>query len=243
MADAFRTMWRLVRTRGRMETNDEFADVKRRIIQFDPYSPAAEQYRAIRTRIELLNEKGECRTLAVMSALPDEGKTMTAINLSLVMAMSVNRRVLLVDCDLRTPRVHSTLEIPVDAGLSEVLRGEVSLEKALYEMPKENLTVLPAGAPPTNPAELLATQQMRDTLQQVRERFDHVIVDTPPALHVADAEIVGNLVDGIIFVVKAGSTPREQVTRALETFERERLVGMVLNSAEDLEAGDYGGED
>lgn len=226
-----------------MESRDEFADLKRRIIQFDPYSPAAEQYRAIRTRIELLNEKGECRTLAVVSALPDEGKTMTAINLSLVMAMSVNRRVLLVDCDLRTPRVHSTLEIPVDVGLSEVLRGEVSLEKALYEMSKENLTVLPAGTLPTNPAELLATQQMRDTLQKVRDRFDHVIIDTPPALHVADGEIIGNLVDGIILVVRAGSTPREQVTRALENFDRERLVGMVLNSAEYLEAGDYGSED
>ncbi|MFQ5457274.1 MAG: CpsD/CapB family tyrosine-protein kinase [Myxococcota bacterium] len=239
---AFRTAWRWVRNRGRLEVDAGLADVKRRIIQFDPYSPAAEQYRGIRTRVELLNENGECRVLALISALPDEGKTMTSINLALVMGMSVGKRVLLVDCDLRTPRVHSTLDVAVEAGLSEVLRGESELDRALYKIPGENLTVLPAGTVPTNPAELLATPRMRETLEQLRENFDHVILDTPPALHVADAEIICNLVDGIIFVVRAGSTPREQVQRALENFDRERIVGMVLNSAEDLEPGDYEGE-
>ena len=167
---------------------------------------------------------------------------MTSINLALVMGMSVGKRVLLVDCDLRTPRVHSTLEVPVEAGLSEVLRGEVPLDKALYRISEENLTILPAGTVPTNPAELLATPRMRETVEHLRENFDHVILDTPPALQVADAEIICNLVDGIIFVVRAGATPREQVMRALENFDRERIVGMVLNSAEDLDSGDYGGE-
>lgn len=242
IGEAFRTAWRWARNPGRLEADEGVADVKRRIIQFDPYSPAAEQYRAIRTRVELLNEKGECRLLAIISALPNEGKTMTAINLALVMGMSVGRRVLLVDCDLRTPRIHSTLEIPMEAGLSEVLRGEVPLEKALYEIPKENLTVLPAGTLPTNPAELVATPRMRETLEQLRDRFDHIILDTPPCLQVADAETIGNLVDGIIFVVRAGATPREQVRRAIENFDRERVIGIVLNSAEDLDGGNYGGE-
>lgn len=239
---AFRTAWRWARNRGRLEVDEREADVKRRISQFDPYSPAAEQYRAIRTRVELLNEKGECRLLAIISALPKEGKTMTAINLALVMGMSVGRRVILVDCDLRTPRIHSTLEIPMKAGLSEVLRGEAALEDALYEIPRENLTVLPAGTLPTNPAELVATPRMRETLEQLRERFDHIILDTPPSLQVADAETICNLVDGIIFVVRAGTTPREQVMRAIKNFDHERIVGIVLNSAQDLDGGNYGGE-
>ncbi len=242
IGEAFRTALRWARNRGRLEVDEGVADVKRRIIQFDPYSPAAEQYRAIRTRIELLNEKGECRLLAIISALPGEGKTMTAINLALVMGMSVGRRVLLMDCDLRTPRIHSTLEIPMEAGLSEVLRGEAALEKALYKIPNENLTVLPAGTLSRNPAELVATPRMRETLEQLRERFDHIILDTPPSLQVADAETICNLVDGIIFVVRAGATPREQVMRAIDNFDRERVVGIVLNSAEDLDDGNYGGE-
>jgi capsular exopolysaccharide synthesis family protein len=239
---AFRTAWRWIRTLGRDGLEEEFADVKRRIIDYDPTSPAAEQYRAIRTRIELLNQQGVCRILAITSALPGEGKTMTAVNLAMVMAMSLGRRVLLVDCDLRDPRVHKTLGIPIKAGLAEVLRGEVSLDEALYETRRENLAVLPAGTLPTNPAELLATQRMRETIDQLRGRYDHVILDTPAALPVADAEIVCNLVDGIIFVVRASSTPREQALRAIENFDRERIVGMVLNSTEESETSAYGSE-
>jgi Mrp family chromosome partitioning ATPase len=109
-------------------------------------------------------------------------------------------------------------------------------------MGKEKLTVLPAGGLPTNPAELLATHRMRETVDQLRESYDYVIIDTPAALPVADAELVCNLVDGIIFVIRAGSTPREQSQRAIENFERERIVGTVLNSTDELGAGTYGHE-
>jgi receptor protein-tyrosine kinase len=216
--EALRTAWTFIRNRGRAIPDEETASVKRRIIQFDPYSPAAEQFRGIRTRVELLNEGGACRVLAVTSALPGEGKTLTSINLALVMAMSLERRVVLVDCDLE-PKIHSTLAA-VEFGLTEVLRGEVPLERALIEMPKEGLTVLPAGALPSNPAELLGTQRLRETVALLRERFDYVILDTPAALPVSDPEIICNLADGIIFVVRAGSTPREQVLRAMDNFSR-----------------------
>jgi capsular exopolysaccharide synthesis family protein len=236
--ESLRAAWAFVRNRGREIPDEETASVKRRIIQFDPYSPAAEQFRAIRTRIELLNEGGACRVLAVTSALPGEGKTLTAINLSLVMAMSLERRVVLVDCDLRKPQIHSTLGLGVEFGLTEVLRGEVPLERALIEMPKEGLTVLPAGALPSNPAELLGTQRLRETVAGLRDRFDYVILDTPAAIPVSDPEIVCNLADGVIFVVRAGSTPREQVLQAMDNFSRERIVGIVLNSSEAESAAD-----
>ena len=230
--EALRTAWVFIRSRGRELPDEETASVKRRIIQFDPYSPAAEQFRGIRTRLELLNESGACRVIAVTSALPGEGKTLMAINLSLVMAMSLERRVVLVDCDLRKPKVHSTLGLGVEFGLTEVLRGEAPLERALIEMPKEGLTVLPAGALPSNPAELLGTQRLRETVATLRDRFDYVILDTPAAIPVSDPEIICNLADGIIFVVRAGSTPREQVLRAMDNFSRERVIGIVLNSSE-----------
>jgi protein-tyrosine kinase len=230
--EALRTVWVFVRSRGRGIPDEETASVKRRIIQFDPYSPASEQFRAIRTRIELLNEGGACRVLAVTSALQGEGKTLTAINLALVMAMSLERRVVLVDCDLRKPKIHGTLGLAVEFGLTEVLRGDAPLERALIEMPKEGLTVLPAGTLPSNPAELLGTQRLRETVAALRERFDYVILDTPAAIPVSDPEIICNLADGIIFVVRAGSTPREQVLRAMDNFSRDRIVGIVLNSSE-----------
>jgi len=237
--EALRTAWSFVRSRGREIPDEETASVKRRIIQFDPYSPASEQFRAIRTRIELLNEGGACRVLAVTSALPGEGKTLTAINLSLVMAMSLERRVVLVDCDLRKPKIHSTLGLSVEFGLTEVLRGEAPLERALIELPKEGLSVLPAGALPSNPAELLGAQRLRETVAALRDRFDYVILDTPAAIPVSDPEIVCNLADGIIFVVRAGTTPREQIVRAMDNFSRERVVGIVLNSS-DADAGSQG---
>jgi len=239
MGNTLRTAWTLARTLGRERPDEETAAVKRRIIQYDPYSPAAEQFRAIRTRIEMLNENGACRILAVTSALHGEGKTLTGINLALVMAMALERRVALVDCDLRKPRVHETLGLQVEFGLTEVLRGEATLDRALLEMPKENLHVLAAGALPSNPAELLGSQGMREVIAALRDRFDYVIIDTPPALPVADAEVVCNLTDGIIFVVRAGSTPREQVQRAMGNFGRDRIVGVVLNSSEEETSEPY----
>jgi protein-tyrosine kinase len=239
LGDTLRTVWRWVRAMGRERPDEETATVKRRIIQYDPYSAAAEQFRAIRTRIELLNETGACRVLAVTSAVHGEGKTLTAVNLALVMSMSLNRRVALVDCDLRKPRVHETLGLPVEFGLTEVLRGEAELDRAILELPKENLHVLAAGTLPSNPAELLGSAPMREIITSLRERFDYVILDTPAALPVADPEVLGSLVDGIIFVVRAGLTPREQVLRAMENFSRDRIVGVVLNASEEAASEPY----
>ncbi len=239
LGDTLRMAWSWARTLGRERPDEEIAIVKRRIIQYDPYSPAAEQFRAIRTRIELLNETGACRILAVTSALHGEGKTLTAINLALVMAMSLNRRVALVDCDLRKPRIHETLGLQVEFGLTEVLRGEAELDRAILELPKENLHVLAAGALPSNPAELLGSARMREIIAALRDRFDYVILDTPAALPVADPEVLCSLVDGVIFVVRASSTPREQVLRAMENFSRDRIVGVVLNSSEETASAPY----
>jgi capsular exopolysaccharide synthesis family protein len=243
LGESLRTVWCWARAMGRERPDEETATVKRRIIQYDPYSPAAEQFRAIRTRIELLDEAGACRVLAVTSALHGEGKTLTAINLALVMAMSLNRRVALVDCDLRKPRVHETLGLPVEFGLTEVLRGEAVLDRAILELPKENLYVLAAGTLPSNPAELLGSAPMRQIIASLRERFDYVILDTPAALPVADPAILASLVDGIIFVVRAGSTPREQVLSAMENFSRDRIVGVVLNASEEAASKPYENRD
>jgi capsular exopolysaccharide synthesis family protein len=157
---------------------------------------------------------------------------MAAVNLALVMSMSVSSRVLLVDCDLRRPRVHESLGLRVEAGLAEILRGAAELEDALVTVEGTALQVLPVRALPPNPSELLASGRMRELVEKLVVRFDRVIFDLPPMLGLPDAKVVSDLCDGVLFVVRAHLTPQEDVESALEVIDRSRLLGIVLNDAD-----------
>lgn len=204
-----------------------------------PDSPVAEQYRGLRTRIAQGENGRQYRALIVTSPGTGDGKTITALNLALTMAQEFHRRVLLVDADLRKGRLHQLLGLPASPGLSEVLAGEATLEEALVSIPAFHLTVLPAGGPTGLPVEMLGSSEMRRTLDLLRTQYDRIVLDTPPAVSVADVEVLAPMADGVLMVIRAGRTRRPDIDRALQEVHSAPVLGLVLNDVEDAAPGYY----
>lgn len=223
---------RLFRTTDDRELEDASDANKRRIALLQPDSYVAEQYRSLRGRLDSIASQRELRTIAVTSANSGEGKSTCSVNLATVTSMSVGRSVLLVDCDLRRPKVHVTLGLQPQVGLSEVLLNQASLDEAILKLEGVNLEVLPVRSIPPNPSELLASPEMRRLIAEVASRYDRVILDTPACLGLPDAKSVSELCDGLVMVVRAGVTPEEEVRAALDILDPSRVVGMVLNGSE-----------
>jgi capsular exopolysaccharide synthesis family protein len=196
-----------------------------------PKSLAAEQYRSLRTRLAQMEGAGGLRTVLITSPQKGEGKSVTASNLALTMAQELQRRVVLVEADLRKPSLQHLFGLPPGPGLAEYLTGAVELKDAMRFVPEHNLTLLPAGTAPLNPAELLGSTAMRRLLDHLRTRFDRVILDTPPVLPLADVAILAPIVDGSLIVVRAGVTPKPAIENALRAFDASRLIGVVLNES------------
>lgn len=224
----------------RKGTRDTAAEVnKRRISVLQPDSYVAEQFRALRGRIDALSTQNPIRTVVVSSPLAGEGKTTASINLACVTAMSVGRRVLLIDCDMRKPKVHQALGLRPEAGIAEVLAGEVAFDDALVHVDGMNLDVLAVRGRPNNPSELLGSPKMRQIVAAAAENYDRVILDTPAALGVPDAKAVAEIADGVVMVVRADMTLQQDLEAAIETLDRRRLLGLVLNGAH-VDHGRYG---
>ncbi len=196
-----------------------------------PKSLAAEQYRSLRTRLAQVEGAGTLRTILVTSPQKGEGKSVTAANLALTMAQELQRRVVLVEADLRKPSLQHLFGLPPGPGLAEYLAGAAELQDVMKVLPDHNLTVIPAGVTPVNPAELLGSTAMRRLLDHLRTRFDRVLLDTPPVLPLADVAILAPLVDGSLMVVRAGYTPKPAIENALRAFDSSRLLGVVLNES------------
>jgi capsular exopolysaccharide synthesis family protein len=205
---------------------------KRRIALLEPESFVAEQFRVLRTRLDSLAGESPLKTIAVTSARSGEGKSSVAINLALVIAMGVARKVVLIDCDMRRPVVYQSLGLDPDVGLAEILLDRASSEQAILEVEGTRLEVLGVHMQPPNPSELLACPRMRELLAELREDHDWVILDTPATLGLPDSKIVGELCDGYLMVVRAGETPRADVEAALEVLDPRSVIGLVLNGAE-----------
>ena len=182
------------------------------------------------TRITQHEDHAPLRTVMVTSPGAGEGKSITAANLALTMAQEFQRRVVLVDADLRGPSVQALFGLDGDGpGLSEVLAGEATLDEALVYLPDYRLTVLPAGATPPFPTELLGSSAMRRALDTLRARFDRVLLDLPSVMPLADVGTVAPLADGVVMVVRAGATQRPALDQALAALEDTRILGIVLN--------------
>jgi len=217
-----------------------------RISIVEPLSSVTEAYRSIRTSL-FFSAPVECtKVVVITSGGPGDGKTTTAANLAVVIAQS-GKRVLLIDADCRRPRVHDVFDLPNGVGLSSVLVGEATLSEAVQRplgvdgKPVPALHVLTAGPTAPNPAELLGSAAMRELLDEVREQYDRVVIDTPPVLFVADASILGAMCDGVIMVVKSAKNTRAIARRAREQLEgvNARLLGGVLNDVHTARLGYY----
>lgn len=215
-------------------------DQKRKLVTaLDPKSPISEQYRTIRTNIQFSAVDEEVKTIMVTSPGPAEGKSTTASNVAVVFAQQ-EKRVLLVDADLRKPTSHYTFNMTNTFGLTTVLSKQVSLEKSLNKTDIDNLFVLTSGPIPPNPAELLGSKAMSAFLEEVKEKFDIIVFDTPPMLAVTDAQVLANQCDGVILVAYSGKTEIEEASKSKELLvaAKAKLLGVVLNHKK-LQSSDY----
>jgi succinoglycan biosynthesis transport protein ExoP len=206
----------------------------------DVRSPIAESYRHLRTSLLLSSAGQPPKTILVTSSQPSEGKTTTAINTAYMLAQT-GAEVLIIDCDLRRPRLHAQFEVPNTKGLTTWLSGERVLDNLLQTCPRTpNLKILTSGPVPPNPAELLGSEEMRRLLGQLSERFAHIIIDSPPAISFTDASILSTMVDGVMLVVHGGRSSRAVVRRAKQQLldVGAHIFGVVLNNVK-LETQDY----
>jgi capsular exopolysaccharide synthesis family protein len=209
------------------------------VAALQPLSPAAEQYRSLRARIAQSENGHALRVIQITSPGKNDGKTVTALNLALTMAQEFQRRVLVLDADLRNPRVHELLGLDPGPGLVDVLTGDRTLEDALVEIPEYHLTVLRAGRAYDRPAEMLGSGPMRRLVDTLRTEFDRIVVDSAPAI-VSDPGAVAPLADGLVLVVRASATTRPAIARAIGTLGSSTLLGLVLNESGAPLQGQYG---
>jgi succinoglycan biosynthesis transport protein ExoP len=210
------------------------------VTQVHPQSQMAEAYRALRTSLLLSSSGAPPKVILVTSALPQEGKTTTSINTAVVLAHK-GVRVLLMDADLRRPGIHKILGLGPRVGLSNLLTGSAELQQVVTRSPMlPNLVVLPAGTPPPNPAELLASPDMHDLIERLRNQYDHIVIDTPPALSVTDAVVLATRADAVVLVIRSGHTTKQALRRAREILGRvnAKVTGVLLNAV-NLRSADY----
>ena len=185
-----------------------------------------EEYRMLAARLHHAQNSSDLKVVMIASAVTGEGKTLTAANVALTFSESYHRRVLLIDGDLRHPTVHTVFGLDNHAGLTDVLASNGPLK---VQQITDRLAVLPGGRPSADPMAALTSERMRQVLKEARDKFDWIIVDTPPVAYLPDANLLSAMVDGAIVVVRAESTPRELIERAIEAIGRERTLGVVLN--------------
>jgi capsular exopolysaccharide synthesis family protein len=196
-----------------------------------PKSTIAEAYRGVRTALTLSARGPQQKVMLLTSAGPREGKTTTALNLATVLAFS-GARTLVIDADLRKPRVHASFNLANKKGLTNLIVGEEDPSDHCQRTDIERVDVLTSGPIPPNPSELLGRPRMREILRKLRERYDQIIIDTPPIGAVTDAAVIATMVDGVVLVVHAGKTRRQIVGRGLEQLRyiNAPIIGVILNN-------------
>ena len=210
-------------------------------VLLNPQGQAAEACRAIRTNLLFMSPERPLKRLVVTCAGPREGKTTTVVDLGVVMSTG-GASVVLVDTDMRRPRLHKVFGLPADIGLSSVILGEATLDEAICATEVPGLFVLPCGPVPPNPAELLHTERFARTLDELATRYDRTILDSPPVGAVADAKVLAVAADGVLLVVRSHKTSRDMVAQAADSVleVNGRILGVILNQV-NLEGPEYAG--
>ena len=196
-----------------------------------PKFSISEDYRTVRTSILFSNADRQPKTICFTSSMPQEGKTATVANMAVSFAQLEGSKVLLIDCDLRKPRLHKVFKVRNLVGLSGCLTGKVAFDDAVQKTAIENIWILSSGPHPPNPAELLNSRRMKDLLALVKDRFDFVLLDTPPVLAVIDPLIISSLADCTVVVIRAGKTTRKPLVRAVDEIRKGKadIVGVIFN--------------
>jgi polysaccharide chain length determinant protein (PEP-CTERM system associated) len=209
------------------------------IAKWGPHSIIAEQYRVAATRLLLMTAEKKHVVTLVASSIMGEGKTTTAVNLAYVLAHDLKKSTLLIDCDFKRPMVHEYMDIPVESGLSEAIQGSDILENCIHPYDGIPLSILPCGDPKDRPTSISGIQYVKQILPELRTRYDHVILDGPPVLTLADVNVLGSLADQVILVVRAGLTGQEMVRKAVKQLSVDSdAIGVVLTRVA-MEFGPY----
>ena len=204
------------------------------VMETKPKSMEAEAYRSLRSNIEYSAFDEEYKVIVVTSSVPSEGKSITAGNLALALAQS-GKKVLLVDCDIRRPSIHKKFKISNVLGISDLLLDKGTMESVATNY-IDNLTIITSGKIPPNPAEMLASKVMTQFLQEMRDHFDYIILDTPPLQAVTDAQILATKADGVLLVVRSNSTKKDDVEEAVDLINKVngKIIGTVLNGVDNI---------
>lgn len=201
----------------------------------DSSSPIGEQYKIIRTNIQSLKSTKNLKVFLMTSSINGEGKTVTTINLAMTMAHDLSKKsILIIDADMRKGKISRYLGLHSSPGLSEILKGEAGAELTMINPGIDNLTVIPSGKVPRNPAELLASRQMAGLLSDLKTKFDYIFIDSPPVMPITDPCVLSPLVDGVILVVQAGRTQRDAVKHTEQRLHQSHanIIGTIVTNVE-----------
>jgi protein-tyrosine kinase len=204
----------------------------------NPFASGAEQFRTLRSRLYRIRESQPLNTLLISSAIPAEGKTLVSANLAQALVRQRGCKVLLIDADLRVPRLREFMGVPVGPGLADYLQGGATESDVIQRSQEDELFLIQAGEHITHPAELISNGRLQQLLAHMAGLFDWVILDSPPILPMSDAAVLAHMCDGVLMVVRAGTTPAEVSQRACQQLGDARIVGVVLNSVEKSVASD-----
>lgn len=196
-----------------------------------PQDAPTEEFRSLRTRLNHMQTLQPIRTVVITSASPAEGKSFAAMNLALTQSQLAGKRVLIADFDFRRPIIHNLMQMDRSPGITDYLLGKAPLDKIIKRMAGSNLYVMPAGEAVMNPLELLNLTDVRSLLDQLPAYFDWVILDTPPLLFAADANLLATMCHGTILVVRIGTTTIDAITRAMQSLCENNVLGIVVNGA------------
>jgi protein-tyrosine kinase len=206
------------------------------IIALETESPASEQYKILREQVKRLRAESGIRSFSITSPVKRDGKTTVAVNLAAVLSLDYEEGVLLIDGDLRAPSIHRYFNAPQSPGLTDYLGSgsKINLKSVIQETFLPGLRILPSGKPSHLSSELLAKERMKQVMEDAWAEFPghHIIIDSPPILATPDPMVIARHVDGVLLVVRAGKTPRDYLTKALQTLNSNKVMGIVLNGAD-----------
>jgi capsular exopolysaccharide synthesis family protein len=221
---------------------DEARIDKKLVALLDPQSLEAEQFKILRTNILFPLVGQPPRSILLTSTTPGEGKTFSAANLAISIALNINRHVLLIDADLRKPQLHALFGFPTVPGLSNYLAEDRPLSSYLLHTKVEKLTLLPAGPPPENPSELISSERMANLLEEVSHRYPDrlIVIDAPPPAMAAETGVLARQVDGILVVVLFGATRRRDLSDLISLMGEKKILGSIVNRVETASSRYYG---